>query len=62
MGNAIGIYNTEMTIDRVKDRGTRSYSASTYFKNSMDKPNFAVFLATQVMHTGFCVLPFTLIL
>ena len=42
------MYNSEFSIDRVKNVGKRSYSASTYYNVSAGRPNFAAFLGTQV--------------
>ena len=47
-GNATGVYNLEMAIDRVKNVGKRSYAASTYYNISVDRPNLTVYLTTQV--------------
>ena len=42
------MYNSEFSIDRVKNVGKRSYSASTYYNVSAGRPNFAAFLGIQV--------------
>ncbi|RPD65308.1 alcohol oxidase [Lentinus tigrinus ALCF2SS1-6] len=52
-GNATGVYNTEVAIDRVKNIGKRSYAASTYFNMSSDRPNLTVFLSTQATKINF---------
>ncbi|PIL24202.1 hypothetical protein GSI_13955 [Ganoderma sinense ZZ0214-1] len=52
-GNATGIYNVEMCIDRVKDIGKRSYSANTYYNMSADRPNLTVFVGTQATKINF---------
>ncbi|KAI0690659.1 alcohol oxidase [Cerioporus squamosus] len=52
-GNATGVYNTEVAIDRVKNLGKRSYAASTYFNTSSDRPNLTVFLSTQATMINF---------
>ncbi|TBU49098.1 alcohol oxidase [Dichomitus squalens] len=46
-GNATGIFNLEMAVDRVKNVGKRSYAASTYYNISSDRPNLTVYLTTQ---------------
>lgn len=40
-----------MSLDRVKDVGKRSYSASTYYNISADRPNLTVFVGTQVCYS-----------
>ncbi|TFK80961.1 GMC oxidoreductase [Polyporus arcularius HHB13444] len=52
-GNATGVYNTEVAIDRVKNLGKRSYAASTYFNMSSDRPNLTVFLSSQATKINF---------
>nr|VWP00800.1 Adenylate cyclase AcyA [Ganoderma boninense] len=52
-GNATGIYNVEMSLDRVKDVGKRSYSANTYYNMSADRPNLTVFVGTQATKINF---------
>ena len=46
------MYNSEFSIDRVKNVGKRSYSANTYYNISVDRPNFTAFLGTQVSRVG----------
>ncbi|KAI0647274.1 alcohol oxidase [Trametes meyenii] len=46
-GNGTGAYNSELSIDRSKDIGRRSYSANTYYNISSGRRNLAVFLGTQ---------------
>ncbi|KAI0709496.1 alcohol oxidase [Earliella scabrosa] len=53
MGDGTGVYNCEMTIDRVRDLGQRSYAANTYYNSSVEKPNLTVFLATQATKVNF---------
>ena len=43
------MYNCEMTIDRVKDVGRRSYAANAYYDSNVDQPNLTIFTATQVI-------------
>ncbi|KAI0647282.1 hypothetical protein C8Q79DRAFT_1009395 [Trametes meyenii] len=52
-GNATGLYNSQSAVDRVKDLGKRSYSASTYYAASQDRPNLKVFLSTQATLINF---------
>ncbi|KAI0647356.1 alcohol oxidase [Trametes meyenii] len=46
-GNATGLSNSACSVDRINDIGRRSYSASTYYNISKDRPNLTVFLSTQ---------------
>ncbi|KAI0672931.1 alcohol oxidase [Trametes maxima] len=52
-GNATGLSNSACSIDRVKDVGRRSYSASTYYNISKDRPNLTVLLSTQATRINF---------
>ena len=49
------MYNSEFSIDRMKNVGKRSYSASTYYNISAGRPNFAAFLGTQASPVGWVV-------
>ncbi|KAI0748355.1 alcohol oxidase [Daedaleopsis nitida] len=53
MGDGTGVYNCEMTIDRVKDLGKRSYAANTYYNSSNSTPNLTLFLGTQATRIKF---------
>ena len=47
-GNGTDIFNTQLTIDRTKNPGKRTYAANSYYRADQDKPNLTLFLATQV--------------
>lgn len=47
-GHALGIYNAENAIDRVKHVGVRTYSANTYYEMSKSRSNLTLFSYTQV--------------
>lgn len=51
-GDHIGFYSSLVTIDKTKNKGTRSYSASAYFTSNEQRPNLHVLteaLACQVI-------------
>ena len=47
-GNGTDIFNTQLTIDRTKNPGKRTYAANSYYRADQDQPNLTLFLATQV--------------
>ncbi|KAI0362375.1 alcohol oxidase [Trametes cingulata] len=52
-GDATGVYNTEHSVDKVKDIGRRSYAANTYYNISAARPNLEVYMTTQATRIQF---------